>query len=101
MHDQNTTKTYSYLLKPVGVIISQGRYTILKFVMNVKMIIFLGVLFCTIYLFILFGGGEGSVLVGEREKIVVPTRALYRIAIYRLYRYFGYTIHITSFILVT
>ncbi len=26
---------------------------------------------------------------------------LYRITIYRLYRYFGYTIHIVSFILVT
>ncbi len=69
MHDQNTTKTYSYLLKPVGVIISQGRYTILKFFMNVKMIIFLGVLFCTIYLFILFwGGGRGQFwLVKERK----------------------------------
>ncbi len=29
------------------------------------------------------------------------SRALYRIVIYRLYLYFGYMIHIVSFILVT
>ncbi len=33
--------------------------------------------------------------------ILVSTRALYHIVIYQLYRYFGYTIHIVSFILVT
>ncbi len=33
--------------------------------------------------------------------INIMIRALYHIAIYRLYRYFGYMIHIVSFILVT
>ncbi len=34
-------------------------------------------------------------------KITLPTRALYRIMIYRSYRYFDYTIYIILFILVT
>ncbi len=33
--------------------------------------------------------------------LMLYTRALYHITIYRLYRYFGYTLHIVSFILVT
>ncbi len=40
---------------------------------------------------------------GKSEHILIRLlpRALYRIAIYRLYRYFSYMIHIVSFILVT
>ncbi len=42
---------------------------------------------------------QGSHFSGD-TKLHVFLRTLYRIMIYRLYQYFGYTIHIVSFILV-
>ncbi len=36
----------------------------------------------------------------RRSLIIICCRALYRMEVYRLYRYFGYTVHIVSFILV-
>ncbi len=46
---------------------------------------------------------ESRSLIKDRMKagILHKFRALYRIAIYQLFRYFGYTIHIGSFLLVT
>ncbi len=43
----------------------------------------------------------GVLLAAQSDFNVLETTALYHIMIYLLYRYFGYAIHIVSFILVT